>query len=293
MKRVIDLVSVVCAMGLSSCAVAQGGTLQGTAWQMDTVGSSPLPPGNDLTLIFAATTVSGTGNGNTFRGTYSANGSRLTIYFGGIGPFSSSQLDQNFAVYLGNIQRTASYTASANRLTLYNGPLSLATFVAAPLPTPTRTATLPPASATSAQAGIAVPTANLMDVDICNRMPEDKLVHAMGRKLLNKKALAPSALFGSGCQYDFGLGDDGKSYYVDLFVAPESVFANLQSISASVTPLTGIGDAAYTAIRPDGPMLWVLVKGKGALGVAIGGSWSVDKAQLLASYLIDLLASLS
>jgi hypothetical protein len=130
------------------------------------------------------------------------------------------------------------------------------------------------------------------EVDVCNRLDKDAVARIMERDLVKTAALPYAEPFGAGCQYIFGLDSSGTVVYANLFVTSELSYDKIQLMSASVTPLKGLGDDAYTAVRPDGPQLWVLVKGRGAGGVAIGGAWSVERAKALADLLIDLLNSI-
>ena len=111
----------------------------------------------------------------------------------------------------------------------------------------------------------------------------------MGKPGGSSKVLDSDPMFGSGCQYVFGADTSGSMVYVNLFVAPEASFEAIRAISGSPTDVSGVGDAAYVAARPDGPELWVLVRGRGAVGVAIGGAWSVNRAITLARYVVGLM----
>jgi hypothetical protein len=152
--------------------------------------------------------------------------------------------------------------------------------VATVSPIPPPVATLPPST----------PTGSLSGADICTGAPPDKISVTVGGQVVSITPLEADPIFGVGCQYIIqGNGPDDKSKYVNLFFAPEASFEHIRGISGSVTPIEDVGDDAYTAARPDGSQLWALVKGRGAAGVAIGGLWSVNRARLLASYVIALI----
>jgi len=146
------------------------------------------------------------------------------------------------------------------------------------------------ATPTRVLASSPTPDGPLTGQDICRGISRQVVGQAIGGRIASVTPLEDSPIFGVGCQYKANKKPGSQVvYYANLYVAPESQFEAIRSISADVTPVTGIGDDAYTATRPDGPELWVLVRGRGAAGVAIGGAWSVNRARLLASYVVALL----
>jgi hypothetical protein len=72
-------------------------------------------------------------------------------------------------------------------------------------------------------------------------------------------------------------------------VTSEASFGKIRKMSAQPQPVSGIGNEAFTGVRPDGPQLWVLVKAHGTAGVMIGGAWTLDRAKALAELVVGLI----
>jgi hypothetical protein len=58
----------------------------------------------------------------------------------------------------------------------------------------------------------------------------------------------------------------------------------------SLTPIENLGDAAFTIDGEDAQQLWVLVRGRGAIVVAIGDVPHPGGARQMAGYLVGALA---
>jgi hypothetical protein len=74
---------------------------------------------------------------------------------------------------------------------------------------------------------------------------------------------------GDGCQYDAGKDRSGQARFGYVAIAPVASF-EIAKTTGPVTPIGDLGDAAFTIDGEDAQQLWALVKGKGAIVVAIG-----------------------
>jgi heat shock protein HslJ len=121
------MTAVTAAMLVGACSSAggSGGTIEGVRWIATSIvadGSlQALPEGESVDATFAAGTVSGFSGCNSYSGPARTDGARLTI-----GPVSSTMMacvDPAMAVegsYLKALGTVASYTATADRLSLFD-----------------------------------------------------------------------------------------------------------------------------------------------------------------------------
>jgi hypothetical protein len=93
---------------------------------------------------------------------------------------------------------------------------------------------------------------------------------------------------GDGCQYDAGKDRSGHARFGYVAIAPLASFEATKQLG-SVTPIGDLGDAAFTIDGEDAQQLWVLVKSKGAIVVALGDMPNPSGARQLAGYLIGTL----
>jgi heat shock protein HslJ len=129
----LGLVAVAC-----SSSPGTGGTIDGTSWRLtvqDVEGTeTPVPAGVVVTAVFADGQVTGSAGCNTYNATYTASGSNLTF-----GTAATTAMACDPAVnafeqeYLANLAAAGSYTATADKLTIYeSGGKQLLAFEAAP-----------------------------------------------------------------------------------------------------------------------------------------------------------------
>ncbi|MET1232920.1 MAG: META domain-containing protein [Candidatus Limnocylindrales bacterium] len=126
-RRILALaaVSLVAISGCNAIGAAQGGQLDGLAWQLSTYlaggAAVPVPDEVAATATFAEGQVSGSNGCNGYSGPYVASGSTLTIgplasTLMGCGPVQSA-LETTFMTLF---QQTGSYTATSTELSLYD-----------------------------------------------------------------------------------------------------------------------------------------------------------------------------
>lgn len=104
-----------------------GGTLDGKTWSLTSYAADgetktvPAVVAVDATFDAATSTVSGSGGCNRYTGTYTADGAKLTFgplattMMACIGPVSAIE-----TAYLANLANSATYTATADALTIYD-----------------------------------------------------------------------------------------------------------------------------------------------------------------------------
>ena len=64
---------------LASCNGSGANRLKGTAWQLDSIAGSDLPPGTAITIEFVEDEVSGSAGCNHYRGRYQTSGNSLSV----------------------------------------------------------------------------------------------------------------------------------------------------------------------------------------------------------------------
>ena len=139
-RSIIGLALVTIALVAAACSSnpGAGGTIDGTSWRLtvqDVEGTeTPVPQGIVITAVFADGGVTGSAGCNTYNATYTASGSNLTF-----GTAATTAMACDPAVnafeqqYLANLAAAASYTATADALTVYeSGGKQLLVFEAAP-----------------------------------------------------------------------------------------------------------------------------------------------------------------
>jgi hypothetical protein len=89
---------------------------------------------------------------------------------------------------------------------------------------------------------------------------------------------------GNGCQYDAGQDRSGHARFAYAAIAPVTSFETTQTMGP-VNPIGDLSDAAFTIDGEDAQQLWVLIKNKGAIVVAIGDVPNPTGARQLAAYL--------
>jgi heat shock protein HslJ len=130
MKRALCLVvlaSMLAGLALAGCGTGggSGGRLEGTRWMLKSYSVNGalknIPTGSAVDALFESGKVSGNSGVNTYSGSYKLSGNKLTV--GNIastlmaGPRDLMALEQD---YLSNLEKTQSYTAGSDDLTLYD-----------------------------------------------------------------------------------------------------------------------------------------------------------------------------
>lgn len=139
-RSIIGLALVTVALVAAACSSnsGAGGTIDGTSWRLtvqDVQGTeTPVPQGVVVTAVFADGKVTGSAGCNTYNATFTASGSNLTF-----GTVATTAMACDPAVnafeqeYLANLAAAASYTATADALTVYeSGGKQLLAYEAAP-----------------------------------------------------------------------------------------------------------------------------------------------------------------
>jgi len=130
MRRAIVSLAMIPAVLVAGCSLlaggGTGGTIDGVRWILTSYDSNrtstPVPAGVTVDATFADGTVSGSGGCNSYSGPYEIDGSKITI-----GLIQSTLMlcegpdgDVETA-YLAALPTAASFTATADTLTLFNG----------------------------------------------------------------------------------------------------------------------------------------------------------------------------
>jgi heat shock protein HslJ len=126
---------VIALMTLSALTVAACGatpvvetaTVEGMPWAVVSYLNADnqtveLLPGTEITSIFNRGEISGSGSCNRYAGAYTTNGDKVTVKVGGTSAMycSPEELMAQEKIFLGNLNRAASYKVSANRLEVYD-----------------------------------------------------------------------------------------------------------------------------------------------------------------------------
>ena len=122
----------------------------------------------------------------------------------------------------------------------------------------------------------------------CQLIPVDVVAQAMGGTLIKPPQPFHDDYLGDGCQYDAGQDRAGQARFGYAAIAPIASFDQAKTMGP-VTPIENVGDAAFTIDGDDAQQLWVLVKGRGAIVVAIGDVPNPGGARQIAGYLITAL----
>jgi heat shock protein HslJ len=124
----IGLVIASAVIAIEACKVSggTGGDLVGTSWTLETYdvagSATPVPAGVAADARFSAERIAGFAGCNSFSGDAAVSGASLAI-----GPLATTQMACDGerstveSAYLGNLGRAASYTATSERLTIFDG----------------------------------------------------------------------------------------------------------------------------------------------------------------------------
>ncbi len=126
-------------------------------------------------------------------------------------------------------------------------------------------------------------------VAICDAIPLPAMETALGRPLVEAPKPFQDATLGDGCQYSTGKDSSGNAYFAYVTKATEQQYQLNKAGGSAVTPVLGLGDDAFTTNGADAEQLWALVKGKGAVMVAIGDAPRPAQARALIPYLLNAL----
>ena len=131
---------------------------------------------------------------------------------------------------------------------------------------------------------------DISKIDICSAIPTSEITNVLGRNLVGNPAPFHfnDAGTDSGCNYNAGKDGAGNAYFAYLVIAPEADYQTNKLHGSAVTPVSGLGDEAYTTNGADAMQLWVLLKGKAAVMVAIGDVPNLNGAKKIAPLLISL-----
>lgn len=113
---------------------------------------------------------------------------------------------------------------------------------------------------------------DLSTVDVCQRVPGKAVAQALGGQLADTLAFRASVDQPSRCRYSISSGDSARSIreaYVVLLLPPQEFEARRMHQQNPVTPISGLGDAAYVAYAPVGERtdLYVLKRGQATIEV--------------------------
>jgi hypothetical protein len=122
----------------------------------------------------------------------------------------------------------------------------------------------------------------------CQLIPADVVAQALGGALTKPPQPFHDDFLGDGCQYDAGQDRAGQARFAYAAIAPVASFDTTKTLGP-VTPIGNLGDAAFTIDGEDAQQLWVLVKGQGAIVVAVGDVPNPSGARQIAEYLIATL----
>jgi hypothetical protein len=122
----------------------------------------------------------------------------------------------------------------------------------------------------------------------CQLIPADVVAEALGGALTKPPQPFHDDYLGDGCQYDAGKDRAGHARFAYTALAPIASFEQAKTLGP-VTPIENLGDAAFISDGEDAQQLWVLMKGKGAIVVAIGDMPNPGGARQIAGYLIAAL----
>jgi heat shock protein HslJ len=133
MRRALFTVSLVPVVLAAGCNIIGGGTagtggqIQGVRWVLTSIDvkgtATPVPQGVTIDATFTDGRVVGFGGCNSYNGPYQIDGAKITV-----GPLASTQkacvgpAGELEAGYLGSLSAAASYTATAETLTIYDIP---------------------------------------------------------------------------------------------------------------------------------------------------------------------------
>jgi hypothetical protein len=122
----------------------------------------------------------------------------------------------------------------------------------------------------------------------CQLIPIDAVAQALGSALIKPPAPFHDDYLGDGCQYDVGQDRSGHARFAYAAIALAASFDQAKTMGP-VTPIGDLGDAVFTIDGEDAQQLWVLVKGKAAIVVAIGDVPNPGGARQIAGHLIAAL----
>ena len=126
------------------------------------------------------------------------------------------------------------------------------------------------------------------DKSPCEVIPIEAVAHVLGGQLIKPPQPFHDDYLGDGCQYDAGKDRAGRARFAYAAIAPVSSFETAKSLGPA-TPIENLGDAAFTIDGEDAQQLWVLLKSRGAVVVAIGDVPHLNGALQLAGHLIAAL----
>lgn len=124
------LLLVALATSLSACSIlgggGKGGTIEGPTWKLTSQAqggkATPVPDGVHVDATFKGGTVAGSGGCNVYNGSATVNGATLKV-----GPLATTQMaceapaSDVEQAYLANLANAATFTATADALTIFDG----------------------------------------------------------------------------------------------------------------------------------------------------------------------------
>jgi heat shock protein HslJ len=116
-------VAIVSFSSLSACSGSGGDSLDGTAWELESLAGSNLLPGTRITIEFAADQVSGSAGCNTYGGTFRASEGNLTLvdlYATEMGCLEPPGILDQEATYLTELRSAARYQIDGGRLAIFD-----------------------------------------------------------------------------------------------------------------------------------------------------------------------------
>jgi hypothetical protein len=130
----------------------------------------------------------------------------------------------------------------------------------------------------------------MSSLSTCQLISAAAIAQALGGALIKPPAPFHDDYLGDGCQYDAGQDRSGHARFAYAAIAPITSFDAAKQ-SGPVAPIDDLGDAAFTIDGEDAQQLWVLVKGRGAIVVAIGDVPNPSGARQIAGQLITTLSA--
>ena len=132
MKLINTLTLITCVViMLVACGGTGGDSLNGTTWELYSLGQYAPLPGSQITLRFENGQVSGNAGCNSYGGTYQINGNQIKfeqVISTMMACTDQSMMDQESA-YLGFLGKVQSFALAEGQLQLYRSDGETLTFV--------------------------------------------------------------------------------------------------------------------------------------------------------------------
>jgi|WetSurMetagenome_2_1015567.scaffolds.fasta_scaffold432531_2 hypothetical protein len=115
---------------------------------------------------------------------------------------------------------------------------------------------------------------DLARTDVCQRVPGKAVAQALGGQRADTLAFGASADQPSRCRYAIAAGESAHStrqIYVVMLMSPEQFEKRHMQQQNPVTPIPGLGDAAYVTYAPAGERMDLYVLKRGVATIVVTG----------------------